>query len=393
MTEPAKTENRGGGRMRRAGAALFLLATVGSAVWWVAARERMPCAAAPAANAAAGAAASGLHEARWYDALANGLVQCTLCPNACRLAEGKIGACRVRQNVGGKLYSLSYGRLAAVHVDPVEKKPFYHVLPGSQAFSLATPGCNLRCLFCQNWEISQRFPWEVPTTAATPEEVVAAAVRSGARSLAFTYSEPTVFYEYMLDIAKLAQARGLKTLVVSAGYINPGPLRELLPHIDAFKIDFKGFEPAFYEGLTGGRREPVLEALKTIRASGVWLEVVNLLVTGKNDGEEPVRALARWVKENLGDDVPLHFTRFHPMHKLANLPPTPVETVLRAREIAIAEGLKYVYCGNIPADEGDSTISPRSGQVVIERQGFFVVRNALVDGVAPDGEPIPGIWK
>lgn len=376
--------------MKKTFACLFLLAVVGWAARWIYSRERLPGAEASAAPAVA---EGGLHEAMWYEKLAGGLVHCTLCPNSCRLPEGKIGLCRVRQNVGGKLYSLSYGQLAAVHVDPVEKKPFYHVLPGSQAFSLATPGCNLRCLFCQNWEISQAFPWEVRTTAATPEQVVAEALRSGAQSIAFTYSEPTIFYEYMLDVAKLAQAQGLKTLVVSAGYISPEPLQALLPHIDAYKVDFKAFDPAFYAELTGGNRDAVLQAMQIIRASGVWLEVVNLLVTGKNDDEEQVRALARWVKENLGDDVPLHFSRFFPMHKLASLPPTPIETVLRARKIAIEEGLKYVYCGNVPSDEGDSTHSPKTGQVVIQRKGYFVVRNELVDGVAPDGETIPGVWK
>ena len=197
----------------------------------------------------------------------------------------------------------------------------------------------------------------------------------------------------MLDIAKLAREKGLKTLVVSAGYINPEPLKALLPFIDAYKVDFKAFNPEFYTNLTGGSRDPVLEAMKIIRASGVWLEIVNLLVTGQNDSEDEVRQLARWVKENLGDDVPLHFSRFHPMHKLQNLPPTPVETVLRARRIALAEGLKYVYTGNIPAAEGDSTRSPRSGQIVIERKGYFVLRNDLQDGVAPDGERIPGLWQ
>jgi len=380
--------------LTKVGAGLFLAAVVGMAAWLVFSGGG-PSAAGPSAGSGASApdAAGSRHEALWWNSLPGGDVQCTLCPNACRLGNGRIGLCRVRQNIGGTLYSLSYGQVATAHVDPVEKKPFYHVLPGSRAFSLATPGCNLRCLFCQNWEISQSYPWEVATRTVSPEEVVAAALQSGAESIAFTYSEPTIFYEYMLDIARLAQARGLKTLVVSAGYINPEPLRALLPHVDAYKIDFKGFDPVFYENLTGGARDPVLESMKIIRESGVWLEVVNLLVTGQNDGEDDVRALARWVRDNLGTDVPLHFSRFHPMHKLANLPPTPVETVLRARRIALEEGLQYVYTGNIPSDEGDSTRSPRSGEIVIERKGYHVIRNRLVDGVAPDGDPIPGIWK
>ena len=377
--------------MKKVWAALFLLAVTGLAAWQVWTRAR-PAAAVPAVPRTDGST-NGLHEALWYDKLANGLVHCQLCPNSCRLPEGKIGLCRARQNLGGTLWSLVYGQLAAVHVDPVEKKPFFHVLPGSQAFSLATPGCNLRCRFCQNWEISQSYPWEVQTQSATPEQVVAAARQSGARSIAFTYSEPTIFYEYMLDIAKLARSHGLKTLVVSAGFIEPEPLAALLPYIDAYKIDFKAFNPEFYTTLTGGRRDPILRAMQLIREKGVWLEIVNLLVPGQNDGAEEIRRLARWVKENLGPDVPLHFTRFHPMHKLLHLPPTPVETVVRARDIARSEGLHYVYTGNLPGTDGTSTLSPATGRPLIVRQGHSVLQNELVDGVAPDGEVIPGVWK
>lgn len=375
--------------MKKFLASLFLFAVVGlaaSLVW-----PRKPAASAEAAPPAPGN--PSLHEAAWYDKLAGNLVHCRLCPNSCRLADGQIGMCRARKNVGGKLYSLVYGQLASVHVDPIEKKPFFHVLPGAKAFSLATPGCNMRCLFCQNWEISQAFPWEVRTTPTTPEEVVETALRSGAQAIAFTYSEPTVFYEYMLDVAKLAKAKGLKTLVVSNGYIEPEPLQALLPFIDAYKVDFKAFDPAFYAEMTGGSRDPILETMKAIRRQGTWLEIVNLLIPGRNDDEDQVRQLARWVKENLGDDVPLHFSRFHPMHKLANLPPTPVESVVRAREIAIGEGLKFVYTGNIPYAAGDSTYSPTTGRPVIERQGCFVLRNHLVNGRTPDGEEIPGIWQ
>jgi pyruvate formate lyase activating enzyme len=377
--------------VKKSCAFLFLLAIVGLAALLVWSRENSISAAV--ADSASAKTTNGLHEASWYEKLSGGLVHCQLCPNSCRLPEGKIGLCRARKNVGGTLYSLVYGQVASVHVDPIEKKPFYHVLPGSQAFSLATPGCNMRCLFCQNWEISQAFPWEVETTVSTPEQIVAAALRSGAQAIAFTYSEPTIFYEFMLDIAKLAKAKGLKTLVVSNGYIQPEPLKELLPFIDAYKVDFKAFDPKFYATITGGSRDPVLQTMKTIRAHGVWLEIVNLLVPGLNDSDEQVRQLARWVKENLGDDVPLHFTRFQPMHKLANRPPTPIENVIRAREIALAEGLKFVYTGNIPFPAGDSTYSPQTGQLVVERQGYFVVRNDLTNGVTPQGETIPGIWK
>ena len=201
------------------------------------------------------------------------------------------------------------------------------------------------------------------------------------------------YYEYVLDIAKLAKKKGLKTVVVSNGYINPEPLRELLKFIDAYKVDFKAFNQKFYDELTGGNLDNVLQTMKIIRQQGVWLEVVTLLVPGKNDSEEEIRGLARWIHQNLGDDVPLHFSRFHPMHKLLNLPPTPVEKVIHARQIAVEEGLKYVYTGNIAYPAGDSTYSPKTGAIAIERQGYFVVNNNLKNGVAPDGEKIPGIWE
>ncbi len=377
--------------MKKALAAFFLVGVLGLAAALIWVREK-PAALTKVA-APAPADTNRLHEASWYDKLPDGMVHCRLCPNSCRLPEGALGLCRARQNIGGTLYSLVYGQMAAVHVDPIEKKPFFHVLPGGRAFSLATSGCNMRCLFCQNWEISQALPGELQTTAATPEEVVAAAVRSGAQAIAFTYNEPTIFYEYMLDIARLAKARGLKTLVISNGYIQPEPLRALLPHIDAYKVDFKAFSPQFYTEVTGGSREPILETMKIIHEAGVWLEIVNLLITGLNDSEDEVRELARWVRDNLGPDVPVHFTRFHPLYKLANLPPTPIERIVRAREIALAEGLHYVYTGNIPSSSGDSTYSPQTGEVLIRRQGFFVLENRLTNGVAPSGEVIPGVWQ
>ncbi len=377
--------------MRKLAALLFLVLVLGGAGFLLFSRERAPAVRRSASKAPPAAVTA--HPAMYYEKQAGGLVLCKLCPNACRLVDGQIGICRARKNIGGELYSLVYGKVAALHVDPIEKKPFFHVLPGTRAFSLATPGCNMWCLFCQNWEISQDFPWEVRTTDMTPEEVVEGALRNGCRSIAFTYTEPIIFYEYMLDIAKLARARGLKTVVVSDGYINQEPLKELLKSVDAYKVDFKAFNPRFYQEVTGGSLEPVLETMKTIKQQGVWLEVVNLLIPGKNDSEEEVRSLARWVKENLGEDVPVHFSRFYPMHKLANLPPTPVETVIRAREIARSEGLRYAYTGNVPYSPGETTYCPGSGEVAIERRGHFVVSNNLQDGRCPDGEEIPGIWK
>lgn len=335
----------------------------------------------------------GLHPADYYEQLGSGRVRCNLCPNRCNLSGGQIGICRARKNVDGKLYSLVYGKVATKHVDPIEKKPFFHVLPGSMAFSLATTGCNLQCKFCQNWQISQIFPWETEETDMTPEAVVDAAYKSGAKLIAYTYSEPTVFYEYMRDIAKLARQRGLKNVVVSSGYINPEPLKSLLPYIDAYKIDFKGFSDKFYEKMTNGKLQPVLDTMKIIKESGVWLEVVNLVIPGENDSDADIKGLAKWVMDNLGPDVPLHFTRFHPEYKIQNLPPTPLETLVKARKIAMDAGLHYVYTGNIDNPEGETTYCPKSREEAIVRKSYFVTANRLIDGKCGDGEIIPGVWK
>jgi pyruvate formate lyase activating enzyme len=367
-------------------AILFLVIVLGAALLFIFRRElsfraeRVPQGAA-------------LHEASYYEPLADKTVQCFLCPNACVISPSQWGACKARKNIDGKLYSMVYGKIATSHVDPIEKKPFFHVLPGSTAFSIATTGCNMRCLFCQNWDISQAFPADVPAEAATPDEVVTRAVASGARSIAFTYNEPVIAYEYMLDIAKLAKAKGLKTVVVSNGYIEDEPLRELLKYIDAYKVDLKAFNETFYKKFTGGRLGSVLKSLKIIKQSGVWLEIVNLLVPGENDSDDDLRAIARWIKENLGDSVPLHFSRFFPQYKLKNLPPTPPETLVRARKIAMEEGLKFVYTGNIADPEGETTWCPGSKEKAIVRQGYFVTSNNLRNGACPDGEKIPGVWK
>ena len=370
--------------MKKFFAILFLIIIIGLVGYLIYNREK---------NAKLENDASGLYPAKYYEKLSNKIVQCGLCPNRCILSEGQIGLCKARKNIDGELYSLVYGKLASVRVDPIEKKPFFHVLPGSRAFSVATTGCNLRCNFCQNWQISQVFPGDVQTQEALPEEIVEAAIQSGSQSIAFTYNEPIIFYEYMLDIAKLAKQQGLKTVVVSAGYINPEPLKELLPYIDAYKVDFKAFKESFYQKLTGGHLAPILETMKIIKNSNTWLEIVNLLIPGENDSEEEIRGMAKWIKENLGDEVPVHFSRFHPMYKLQNLPPTPNETVIRAREIALEEGLKYVYTGNIVYPEGESTYCPESNEIAIQRQGHFVTKNNLQNGQCPSGEKIPGIWK
>ena len=374
------------GLLKKIFAFFFLAIVLGATLFFIFRREN-------SIHADASPDRANLHEASYYEPLSNKAVQCFLCPNQCVIASSQWGACKARKNIDGKLYSMVYGKIATAHVDPIEKKPFFHVLPGSTAFSIATTGCNMRCLFCQNWEISQAFPDDVPTQAATPDEVVAQALASGARVIAFTYNEPVIAYEYMLDIAKLAKAKGLKTVVVSSGYIEKEPLKELLKYIDAYKVDLKAFNEKFYFKLTGGRLAPVLETLKTIKQSGVWLEIVNLLVPEENDSDDELRAMAHWIRSNLGDSVPLHFSRFFPQFKLKNLPPTPPETLIRARKIAMKEGLKYVYIGNIAYPEGETTWCPGSKEKAIVRQGYFVTANNLKDGACPDGEKIPGIWK
>ncbi len=332
-----------------------------------------------------------LKEASWYTQLANGLVQCNLCPNNCLLKPSQRGLCKARENINGKLYALNYGLPVSVHLDPIEKKPFFHFLPGSEAFSLAAAGCNFSCLNCQNWQISQQPPESFSVDYLTPEQVVQAAFDSGAKVIAYTYSEPISFYDYMLDIAKLAKQAGLKNVMVSNGYINPEPLKELLPYLDAVKIDLKGFSEDFYQKITGGKLQPVLETIKIIKNSGKHLEITNLLIPGENDSEKEIRAMVKWLKENVGEDTILHFSRFHPDYKLQNLPPTPVETVEYARQIALEEGLKYVYTGNIYFPEGEATFCP-DGSIGIKRQGFFVMENNLKNGKCPDGTAIPGIW-
>lgn len=321
-------------------------------------------------------------------------VQCRLCPKGCIISDGRRGDCRTRENRGGTLYTMTYGNPCAVHVDPIEKKPFFHFLPGSAAFSLATAGCNLHCLYCQNWEISQIPPEESRFERLLPEEVVASARSSGSASIAFTYTEPTVFYEYMLDTARLAREQGVRSVVVSAGYIRQEPLQELCRLVNAIKIDLKGINEAFYERVCSATLQPVLEAIRTIARSGVHLEIVNLVVPSLNDAPADMRALVRWVREEVGSDVPLHFSRFMPQYKLLHLPPTPVETLEEARETALAEGLHYVYLGNVPGHPGEHTYCPRCGQVVIRRAGMSTVEIHLQDGrCAACGQEIPGVWK
>lgn len=335
---------------------------------------------------------TGLKEAMYYESLDNGTVRCNLCPNRCVLREGQRGLCKVREMRGGKLYSLNYGKIVSYHIDPVEKKPIFHLLPGSKSFSIATAGCNFRCLNCQNWEISQRAPEELESEEMTPEQIVEKAVALESRSIAYTYSEPVIFYELMLETAKLAHQKGLYNIMVTNGYINPEPLRELCQYIDAFNVDLKGFSEEFYQKIPGGSLAPVLETLKIIQKEGRLLEITYLIIPGENDSEEEIRKAVAWVRDNIGETAILHFSRFYPAYKLENLPPTPEKTIIRAWEIAREEGLKYVYTGNISDPKSETTYC--GDEPAIRRQGYFVLENKLEEGKCPNTEEVvPGIWK
>ncbi len=319
--------------------------------------------------------------------------KCRLCPHECVISEGARGQCGVRENRGGRLYSLVYGTPCAVHVDPIEKKPFYHFMPTTLAFSLATAGCNLHCQYCQNWSISQAKPEAVETVDLPPDKLVAAALHNQAPVVAYTYSEPTIFYEYMLDTAIAGRALGLRNVVISAGYINPAPLERLCAAVDAIKIDLKGFNEDFYREVCGGTLAPVLETLKTIAVSGTHLEIVNLMVPTLNDDMDELRALCRWIVDNIGPDVPLHFSRFHPDYQLTNLPPTPQATLEQAWTAARTAGVHYVYIGNLPGHPANNTYCHHCGEQIITRQGFWVTAYHLEQGrCAYCGTSIPGVW-
>ena len=332
-------------------------------------------------------------KALYWDKLDNDKVKCTLCPRRCILSNDQKGFCRARKNIWGSLYSLVYGQPVALHVDPIEKKPLFHVFPGSKSFSIATASCNLRCNFCQNWEISQLDPEKVNVDYVSPDAIVSTAKSTGSKTIAFTYTEPIIFYEYMIDIAKAARAENIDCVMHSAGYVNEEPLRELCEYITAANIDLKGFEDKFYASYCEGDVQTVLNALKVLKEEGVWIEITNLLIPRANDSEEDIRKLVKWVKENLGENTPIHFARFHPMYKLTNLSPTPLSSLKRAYKIAKEEGMNYVYIGNVPQHIGENTNCPNCGKLLIKRIGYTVTEDAIKDGKCPQcGIAIPGIW-
>ena len=333
-------------------------------------------------------------EARFYRKLGDGKIQCDLCPHSCKVNEGKRGICRVRENREGVLYTLVHGRVCALHIDPIEKKPIFHYLPGTTALSLGTAGCNVHCTFCQNWEISQSFPEQIPAEYLSPDRMTAAAKQYNCPTIAYTYSEPVIFSEFLMDTADAAHAAGVRSVVVSNGFMQKQALQAAYGKMDAVKIDLKAFTDSFYRKVVGARLKPVLETLVTLRSMGKWLEIVYLVAPGLNDSEAEFCELASWIKANLGVEVPLHFTQIHPNYKLADLPVTPVATLERAKAIADAEGLHYVYIGNVPGHSAQNTYCPQCSNLLVERVGFTAGRMRIHEGrCSACQHPIPGVWQ
>jgi pyruvate formate lyase activating enzyme len=334
-----------------------------------------------------------MHEALFYTKEGDNRVRCGLCRFRCLIDDGGRGICKVRENRGGTLFSLVYGRVVAEQLDPVEKKPLFHVRPGSTSFSIATAGCNFHCRHCQNYAISQVEPEKaIPGSPRTPEEIVRSAVKSGAASIAYTYTEPTMFYEFALDTARLAQEQGLLNIFVTNGYISPEPLARIAPFLTAANVDLKGFSEKFYREIVGARLSEVLDSLLEYRAQGIWLEITTLIIPGLNDGEGELRGIADFIVRNLGADTPWHVSQFYPTYKLLDHGRTPVSTLRLAREIGLASGLSYVYEGNVPGAGGGNTLCPGCGNVVVERYGYRIVANRLTSGAcAACGRAIAGI--
>jgi len=316
-------------------------------------------------------------QASYQEALDGGSVRCTLCPHNCAIHEGKTGICRTRVNKKGVLYSLAYGKPCSLSVDPVEKKPLFHFFPGSSIFSIATAGCNFRCLNCQNWTISQSSPSGTSHYGLTPEDIAETALSQGTDSIAFTYTEPTVFYEYMLEIAKASKEKGMRCVLVSNGYINERPLENLCRFLDGANIDIKCFDDEIYKKLTGGNLQPVLDTLQALKNSGVWLEITNLVIPGWTDDPSTIARMCEWLVNNGFATTPLHFSRFYPNYKLQQIPSTPPATLIKAEEIARKAGMKYIYIGNLHLPGKENTFCPKCRKLLVEREGFYVRSNKI----------------
>ncbi|MFH1249184.1 MAG: AmmeMemoRadiSam system radical SAM enzyme [archaeon] len=333
----------------------------------------------------------GQKEALYWKRIKEDIVQCQLCPHFCFLKEDEMGKCGVRQNKEGILRSLSYEKPCSIAVDPIEKKPLYHFLPSQKTLSIATPGCNLKCKFCQNWEISQAKIEEYKIKEVSPEEIINEAIKNKCKIISYTYTEPTVFYEYMIDIAKKAKKRGIKNVIVSNGFINPEPLNELCRFIDGANIDLKSINPKFYLELCGADLKPVINTIKTLIKNKVWTEVTTLIIPGKNDSEEEIKKLSKLIK-SIDCNIPLHFSAFYPCYQMMNVKRTSAKILNKAREVAIKEGLRYVYTGNIIDEKGSATYCLKCKKGLIKREGFDVVENKLNNGFCSCGEKIAGVW-
>jgi pyruvate formate lyase activating enzyme len=335
-------------------------------------------------------------EALLYEKLKDKKVRCGLCKHRCVIETGNRGICGVRENIGGILNTLVYGKHIARHIDPIEKKPLFHFLPGSLSYSIATAGCNFKCLFCQNADISQMpsdYRGVILGDNYTPENIVSAALKGKCRSISYTYTEPTVFFEFALATAKLAREKNLKNIFVTNGYMSKEALEMIQPFLDAANVDLKAYNKDFYRKMCGAKLENVKETLTDMKASGVFVEITTLIIPGLNDDKEELRELAMFIAGSLGPETPWHISRFHPTYKLLDRPPTPLETLLSARAIGLKCGLKHVYMGNVPGEGGENTFCHNCGKALIERIGFYVGKNEVDKGACPDcGARINGVW-
>lgn len=335
----------------------------------------------------------GMKEALWWETQEDGRILCTLCPRYCRMGKNQPGFCYIRKNIDGKLYSLGYGKSAGFAIDPIEKKPLNHFLPGTEILSFGTAGCNLGCRFCQNWNISKAKLDDDQSLSASPESVVEMALRHRVPSLAFTYNDPVIWGEFVIDISRLARESGIKSVMVTAGYITPEARPQVFRYIDAANVDLKAFTEQFYRKLTFSHLDPVLDTLKWLKnKTDIWFEITNLIIPGQNDDPEETRRLCNWVLDNLGDEVPLHFTAFHPDFKMVDTPRTPESTVQRARQIALSAGVKYCYVGNVFDEEGQTTYCPGCGRALIRRSWHEILEYHLVNDHCACGQKIPGYF-
>ena len=334
-----------------------------------------------------------MKEAMFYDKLSGKRVQCKICPKQCKVGDRERGFCGSRENRNGTYYTLVYGSAAALNIDPIEKKPLFHFLPGARAFSLGTAGCNFDCKDCQNWELSQARPEQVDSHKLPPSKVIQLARQYHCQVIAYTYTEPVTFYEYMHDTAMMGRGEGLRSVMISNGYINRDPMVKVAQYLDAVKVDWKGVTEEFYKKYCLGTLQPVIDTISRVKKLGKWLEIVYLVVPTLNDSPKDIRMMAKWTKKYIGADTPVHFSRFIPHYQLKNLPPTPNSTLERCHDIAREQGLNFVYLGNVPGHKYESTYCPKCGAVVVKRWGFEIKHNKLKDGKCPKcGRTIPGVW-